>query len=108
MSGIEYTPKEPREKIRRKLTKEMRRKMSEGGKRADRNGTAKARRSNSLRRFINDNPLRTNEFYIRYYEPEKGHRRHAKTNQLFVSLNGTEWFEVEDIIKKLEGATQDG
>jgi len=102
MSGIIYTPKEPREKVKDRITDESRQRMSEGGQVADRTRTAEVRSKRSLQKFLNDNPLLNNEFYVRLKDPVKGHLRHSITEQLFVSINGKDWFEVSDVVKRIE------
>jgi len=104
MSGIIYMPKEPRERVKSKITDEARQRMSEGSKRADRTHTAEVQSKRSLQKFLNDNPLANdNELYVRFKDAVAGHLRHFVADQLFVSINGEDWFEVSDIVKRLEG-----
>jgi len=104
MSGIIYTPKEPRERVKSRITDAARQRMGEGGQRADRTNTAEVRHKRSFQKFLNDNPLADdNEFYVRLNDPRVGHLRHFITNQIFVSINGEDWFKVSDVVKRLEG-----
>lgn len=105
MSGIEYTPKEPREQIKRKLTRGMRKRMSDGAKNAGRENTASSLSARQQSKFINDNPLEAGEFYVRIIDA-KNHKRRFVTNELHVSIDGANWFEVSDVIKMVE--TQGG
>jgi len=108
MSGITYTPKEPREKVKSRITDESRKRMSEGAKRANREGTAETLMDRRLQKYLNDNPLVSrNEFYIRIQNAQDGHRRHFITDSLFVSIDGEKWYEVENVVKKIEGAQSD-
>ena len=101
MSGIEYTPKEPREQIKRKLTNDMRKRMSQGGKNASRVNTGASLSARQHSKFINDNPLEAGEFYVRIIDA-KNHKRRFVTNELHVSLDGANWFEVSDVIKMID------
>jgi len=82
MSGITYTPKEPREKVKSRITDESRKRMSEGAKRANREGTAETLMDRRLQKYLNDNPLVS-------------------------SIDGEKWYEVENVVKKIEGAQSD-
>ena len=101
MSGIIYTPKEPREQIKRKLSRDARKRMSQGGKNASRVNTAASLSARQHSKFINDNPLEAGEFYVRIID-DKDHKRRFVTNELHVSLDGANWFEVSDVIKMVE------
>ena len=101
MSGIEYTPREPREQIKRKLSKDARKRISEGGKHANRKNTAASLSARQHNKFINDNPLEAGEFYVKIIDA-KNHKRRFVTNELHVSIDGDNWFEVSDVIKMVE------
>jgi len=80
VSGIEYTPKEPKTKAAvARYTRQSRDNMSSGSK--------------NKRNFFRNNPLEKGEFWIKLVQKD-GSIRHFKVAEIQVSVDNDNWFEI--------------
>jgi hypothetical protein len=100
---IKFTPKEGRPRAEDRLTRESRRRMSEGGKKGGAKSKPKiqAIRDGLMAGFLERNPLSEGEFYARLILG-KDHHRHFKVSGVEVSINGDDWFTIGDVRAKLK------
>ena len=102
---IKFTPKAPRENVPGRFTNDSYKKMSKGGKKGGAKSThdASGVRSGLLKRFLKNNPLNDKSVYARlvHFTEPNAHIRHYVVEEIHVSLNGVDWYEVKDIIEMI-------
>jgi len=104
MSGIDYTPREPKTKAANRYTQESRQRLSEASRFPRSNDTKKRMSDGRRERFVNQNPLEEGEVYISYHIKDGG-RRHVTAmliEGVEISLNGINWFKVKETGKPIK------
>ena len=108
MSGIEYTPKEPRTRAASRFTEASRRRMSEASQYPRSSKTKEKMAEARRKRFVNKNHLELGEVYLSYVHTN-GHRRHVKavlSKGMELSLNGENWVKLMVTEKAIKEASE--